>query len=168
LKWHDQGAIWPPEGNLFEYHRIGETFIIIDNNGYSHIKISDDPARHREAVETVVAEIILGELKKQDIGISFFNRRVTFPFLYPYLGEDTFFIRLADQFYERGINLLFSSVRDRSVTIGLIIEENNFHFYSFTELEGDGDIIFCEITNSQNWIWSERENRIYSVQVNRI
>jgi len=168
LRFRDRYAIRASEGNLFQFRiEDGETKII-DSNGYSYIKISNDPVRYHEAVEAFVAEIILGEVSRKNIGVSLLNRTVTFPFLYPYINEDTFFIRLTDAFFERGINLLFTSVIDWNNTIGLIIEENNFHFYSFTRLDGDGDTIFCEITNSKNWIMNRMENRIYSLQVNKI
>ena len=166
LKWHDQWAIRPSEGNLFRFHKIMETFVIIDDKGCLYIKIGIEPSLYYRTVETFVAEIIFDKLKKQNIGVSLVNRMVTLPFLYPYIGEDSFFIRLGDTFFERGINLLLSSVRDRNITIGLKIEENSYNFYDFIRLDNDGEYIFCEITNSQNWIWYRMGNKIYTYQIN--
>ncbi|MDR0313321.1 MAG: YARHG domain-containing protein [Treponema sp.] len=130
-KWHDQYGILEVEGNLFQYVYDGNETVIIDNNGYSYRKIGDDPRDYYTIARTFTAEIILTELESKRIGVFVSTGMVVIPFLYFFTGEDTFRINLDDMFFEEGLNLLLlSATQENQFYMGLLIEGDNYYFYS--------------------------------------
>jgi hypothetical protein len=130
-KWHDQYAIRAAEGDLFKYFSNREETIIIDNNGYTYRKIGDNPRNYYGIADTFVAETVLSELLSQKIGISISDGIAVIPFLYFFTGEDTFWVNLDDLFFEKGLNLLFVCANeDNQFYMGLLIEDNDYYFYS--------------------------------------
>jgi hypothetical protein len=130
-KWHDQYAIDASEGDLFQYISNGDEKIIIDNNGHSYRKIGDEPRNYYGITDTFVAEIILSELESKRMGVFVSNGMVVIPFLYFFTGEDTFIINLDDMFFEKDLNLLLISTnQDNRFYIGLLIDGDDYNFYS--------------------------------------
>ena len=100
LKWHDQYAIRAIDGNSFRYIKNGIECKIIDNNGFSYTKIGNDPLRYTTAAIAFIANILFNSMLNQNIGVYIAERTIKIPFLYAFLGEDTFQIIIDDLFFE--------------------------------------------------------------------
>jgi hypothetical protein len=147
-KWHDQGAIRAAEADLFKYFSNREETVIIDNNGYSYRKIRDNPRDYYSIARTFTAEVILSELESKRIGVFVSNGMVVIPFLYFFTGEDTFRINLDDMFFKKHLNLLLVSTnQDNQFYMGILIEGDDYYFYSLkrndnNRLEERADLIY--------------------------
>ena len=133
-KFHDQYAIKTSEINLFQFVRNDGETIIIDNNGYSYIKIGNDPNSYHNIVRTFISEIVLSEILRRT-ELSLTNGIIIFPFPYSIEGENAFIVQLSDMFFEKGFNLLLANINLDRFVLGLIIEDDNYLFYNFVEDE---------------------------------
>lgn len=120
IKWHDGYAIENTEIEEYQFISEGNEKTIIDNRGFTYIKISPDTDNTHLVLREFISNIILEQLvvqKKITINqgsINMFNK--------------TFQINLDYFNFPRECNLILYN-KEESLFLGLIIEDKDYFFY---------------------------------------
>jgi hypothetical protein len=143
-KFHDGYAIKTVEGNLYKFIRDGNTRIVIDNNGYSYIKIGEDPSKAYDITEIFILKIVFESLLKQNIGVSILENKILIPFLYFFVEGDTFSVELDDLFWEEGSSVLLKGRSDRQSYFTLFMLTDGIEYTLYNEKHRRGPYSYKE------------------------
>jgi hypothetical protein len=145
-KFHDSYAVEADEGKLYRFTRNGNERTIIDNNGYSYSRISNDPSQANSTTDIYIMKIVFESLLKQGNGVSIINDKIKLPFLYFFTGEDTFTVVLDDLFWEEGGSLLLRGRGNRQFYFTLFMITDGVDYTFYEEKEGRGPYSYKEDT----------------------